>query len=328
MGATDSARHVSNHIDGDLGKDAVRALGTARPFLHERTAELDLKSLLLESSIDGILAHTTKGRLVYCNEAAHRQLGYTLEEFEALPPWGWVKPEVRGSVTERLETVRARGGMLFASAGATKDGSTLRTEVHCRVVDTSCGELIVSVIRDVTARALAEESLHHLAYHDRLTGLANRTQLEEDLESALAGAGLRNDHVGVVFLDLDDFKPVNDEFGHATGDKVLQIVAGRLSGAVRECDTVARHGGDEFIVLVQRLAQPGDLASVTHKLVAAVEQPVRVDAHTIGVTASVGLAIHEPGGSPGDLIARADREMYRAKQAGVSGWEEFLRAQG
>lgn len=327
MGTTDSARHASDHTDGDLRTEIGGARDTVRLF-RERADELDLKSLLLENSFDGILAHTAEGRLVYYNEAAHRQLGYTREEFEALPPWGWIGPEKRGSVIERLDTLRERGGLLFVSAGATKDGSALRTEVQCRVVDTTCGELIVSVVRDVTDRALSEESLHHLAYHDRLTGLANRAKLEDDLESALAGADPRHDHVGVVFLDLDDFKPVNDEFGHATGDKVLQIVAGRLAGAVRDCDTVARLGGDEFIVLVRRLAEPGDLALVAHKLVAAIEQPIRVDAHTIGVTVSVGLAIHEPGESPADLIAQADQEMYRAKQAGVSGWEEFLRAQG
>jgi diguanylate cyclase (GGDEF)-like protein/PAS domain S-box-containing protein len=326
MGATDSLRHAPHTIDSDPEIHIARALDTARLF-RECADELDLKSLLLESSFDGILAHTADGRLVYCNDAAHRQLGYTRAEFEALGPWGWVAPEMRESVNDRLHTMRQRGGFLFPSTGATKNGGLIHTEVHSRVVDTPYGELIVSVIRDVTDRRLAEESLHHLAYHDRLTGLANRARLEDDLESALTGADRHRDCVGIVFLDLDDFKPVNDELGHAAGDKVLQIVASRLAASVREGDTVARLGGDEFVVLAQRLAGPGDLALVAHKLVAAIEQPIRVDGHVIGVTASAGLAIHDSVQTAEDLIAKADQSMYRAKQKGLPGWEEFLQAQ-
>jgi PAS domain S-box-containing protein len=154
MGATERKRHAPDDIDGGLETEIAGALDTVRLF-RGCADELDLKSLLLESSFDGIVAHTTEGRLVYCNEAAHRQLGYTRAEFEALEPWGWVWSEMRASVDERLGTVRERGGLLFPSAGAAKDGSALRTEVHCRVVDTPYGELIVSVVRDVTHRALA-----------------------------------------------------------------------------------------------------------------------------------------------------------------------------
>ena len=129
----------------------------------------------------------------------------------------------------------------------------------------------------------------------------------------------------MIFLDLDDFKPINDELGHAAGDSVLQEVSRRLCSCVRECDTVARLGGDEFLVLVTRVGAREDLAVVARKLEEAVVQPIAVAGHpATHVTASAGLATYEPGEAAEDLMNRADHAMYRAKQAGVSGWEAFL----
>jgi diguanylate cyclase (GGDEF)-like protein len=153
-------------------------------------------------------------------------------------------------------------------------------------------------------------------------------KLEDDLRSALASADRHDDLVGVVYLDLDDFKPVNDELGHAVGDDVLREVADRMLSCVRECDTVARLGGDEFLVLVSRLAHRDDLAVVARKLEDRIQGLIAVQGHpSVRVTASAGLATYVPGESAEDLMNRADHAMYRAKQAGVSGWEAFLEEQ-
>jgi diguanylate cyclase (GGDEF)-like protein len=185
--------------------------------------------------------------------------------------------------------------------------------------------MIVSIVRDVTERVLANERIRFLAFHDRLTGLANRMKLEDDLRLALAAADRHDDLVGVIFLDLDDFKPINDELGHAVGDFVLKEVADRLRSCVREGDTVARLGGDEFLVVVARLGTREDLAAVARKLEETVELPIPVEGHgDARVTASAGLAVYDHGEAAEDLMNRADHAMYRAKQAGVSGWEAFL----
>lgn len=291
--------------------------------LSQRTPELAL--LALDNSLDGVLAHTLDGRVLYFNETAATQLGYTHDEFVALPPYGWVADEFIGLVPSRVSVIRERGSLLFTSRGATKNGSVLHTEVHARLVHSDGHDLLISAVRDVTERVLEQERIRHLAFHDRLTGLANRMKLEDDLRAALAAADRHNDLVGAIFLDLDDFKPVNDELGHAAGDFVLQEVAGRLSSCVRECDTVARLGGDEFLVLVTRVGARGDLAVVARKLEEAVSRPIPVDGHRdVRVTASAGLATYEHGEAAEDLMNRADHAMYRAKQAGVSGWEAFL----
>jgi diguanylate cyclase (GGDEF)-like protein/PAS domain S-box-containing protein len=311
-------------VVSDPGSDAVAdapvAGGSPAPE-DERT----LAFMILENSVDGFMAHTLDGHLIYFNETSAHQLGYTREEFARLGPYGWVSDSNLPLVTSRLALIRERGSLLFSSQGVPKDGSVLHTEVNSRLLTVGGEELVVSVVRDVTERVLTQERIRHLAFHDRLTGLANRMKLEDDLRSALAAANRHDDLVGVIYLDLDDFKPVNDELGHAVGDYVLREVASRMRACVRECDTVARLGGDEFLVLLTRLDSRDDLATVARKLEESIERPIPVTGHPdIRITASAGLATYEPGEAAEDLTNRADHAMYRAKQAGVAGWEAYL----
>jgi diguanylate cyclase (GGDEF)-like protein/PAS domain S-box-containing protein len=294
--------------------------------LRQRTPELAL--LVLDNSLDGVMVHSLDGRLVYFNETAAAQLGYSESEFAELGPYGWVADESLPLIPSRVRLLQERGSLLFNSRGAPKDGSVVHTEVHSRLVDSGGEDLLVSVVRDVTERVLAHEHIRHLAFHDRLTGLANRMKLEDDLRGALAAADRHDDLIGVIFLDLDDFKPINDDLGHAAGDFVLQQVAKRLRSCVREGDTVARLGGDEFLIVVARVASREDIAAVARKLEEAVAQPIPVEGYgDVRVTTSAGLATYEPGEAAEDLMNRADHAMYRAKQAGVSGWEAFLAQQ-
>lgn len=291
--------------------------------LQQRSADFALT--VLDNSLDGVLAHTLEGRLVYFNETAAAQLGYTHDEFALLGPYGWIDHDDVGLLASRLDLLAERGSLLFTSREAPKDGSVMHTEVHARMVHTGDEDLIISIVRDVSERVRAQERIRHLAFHDRLTGLANRMKLEDDLRAALAAADRHDDLVGVIFLDLDDFKPINDELGHAVGDFVLKEVADRMRCCVREIDTVARLGGDEFLALVPRVTARKDLAVVARKLEESIERPIALEGHPpVRVTASAGLAIYDHGEDAEDLMNRADHAMYRAKQAGVSGWEAFL----
>jgi diguanylate cyclase (GGDEF)-like protein/PAS domain S-box-containing protein len=311
------------------GPTASLESGAAPPPDTSRVAGLkgppELALLILEHSVDGVMAHTLDGRLVYFNDMAAQELGYTRDEFAALGPYGWVDEENIALVPSRLAVIRQRGSLLFTSRGVRKDGSVIHTEVNTRLVMFEGEELVVSVVRNVTEQTLAHERIRHLAFHDRLTGLANRMKLEDDLRFALASADRHDDLVGVIFLDLDDFKPVNDELGHAAGDDVLCEVADRIRSCVREGDTVARLGGDEFLVVVARMGSREDLAGVARKIEDRVEEPIAVAGRSVRVTASAGLATYDPGEAAEDLINRADHAMYRAKQAGESGWEAYLK---
>lgn len=288
-------------------------------------SESALKAMILDSSTDAILAHTPSGHLVYFNEAAAALHGCTPDEFSGLDPYGWVSPDELAAVPARVDLIRERGKIpIYPSRASMRSGRVISTEVSARLLATPAGEVIVSVLRDVTERAAVEEQIRHLAFHDRLTGLANRAKLEDNLRAALCAADRYEDLVGVIYLDLDDFKPVNDRLGHAVGDQVLCEVAARMTGCIRECDTVARLGGDEFLVLITRLGCREDLAYVARKLTEEIQRPIFVGGREVVVTSSDGLALYTPGELPEDLTTRADHAMYRAKQAGVPGWEAFL----
>jgi diguanylate cyclase (GGDEF)-like protein len=199
-------------------------------------------------------------------------------------------------------------------------------EFHATALISSCGEAvgIVKSLRDVTEHldnlALLnqkEAALKQLAQHDPLTGLANRALAMERVAYALRQAHRGNNMVGLIYIDLVGFKLVNDTMGHETGDAVLKKVAQRLCEVVREGDTVARLGGDEFLIILDRLKHPGDAALVADKLIAALREPMSLQARVLNVSGSVGISIYPLDGDDADTLLRhADQAMYRAKRGG------------
>jgi diguanylate cyclase (GGDEF)-like protein len=178
-------------------------------------------------------------------------------------------------------------------------------------------ERLERTLRFAVARRRAAERLGRLAQYDDLTGLANRALLTDRLERALAAARRQRGIVAVMLLDLNGFKPVNDLLGHGAGDRLLRIVADRLSGRVRETDTVARLGGDEFALVIEGLGRPEQAALVARKLLDTIAPPIRLDAEDVAVTASLGVALYpRDGDDPAALLRLADAAMYRAKGQG------------
>ena len=184
----------------------------------------------------------------------------------------------------------------------------------------------VAVTEDVTARKLLEARLEHQAFHDPLTGLANRALFRDRVAQALAQARRNGMRPTVLFLDLDDFKGVNDSLGHAEGDRLLCKVAGHLLNATRGCDTVARLGGDEFAVLLTSTSEPADAAVVAERIVAALARPIALAAREVRVGASVGVATAQVGEGTDELLRNADLAMYQAKARGKGTYEVFATA--
>lgn len=181
------------------------------------------------------------------------------------------------------------------------------------------GEIIgvVAFIRDITDRKAAEQQIEYQAYHDALTGLANRRLFQEHLTLALALAQRRHKQVAVLFLDLDHFKVVNDSLGHSVGDSLLQEVGRRLKGAVRHGDTVARVGGDEFTIVLQDLSRTQEAATVALNVLHTIAEPIVVQEHKLYVTASIGITLFPRDGDDAEtLLKNADTAMYRAKADG------------
>ena len=185
---------------------------------------------------------------------------------------------------------------------------------------------VVVLIRDITARKTAEQQIEYQAYHDALTGLANRRLFHEHLSLALALAQRREKNVAVLFLDLDHFKVVNDSLGHTVGDALLQQVARRLKGSVREGDTVARVGGDEFTIVLHELSHAQDAAIVAQKVLRTIAAPMEISGHRLQVTTSIGITIYPADGLDAETLLRsADAAMYRAKSEGRNTYQMSTR---
>ena len=211
--------------------------------------------------------------------------------------------------------------VVFYGEGAAKETPPVERihQVHVLPVydDTGTIKAGMAMAQDATERLQAEETVRWQAHHDALTGLPNRTLLRDRLEQVLAITERSGKFAALLFLDLDRFKVVNDTLGHAVGDRVLRVVAERLMDCLRAEDTVARMGGDEFIILLPSLQAPQDAVRVAQKINALFDAPVRVDAHEIPVSASVGIGLFPTDGRDAESLMRcADASMYQSKHQG------------
>jgi diguanylate cyclase (GGDEF)-like protein/PAS domain S-box-containing protein len=269
--------------------------------------------------------------VLYSSPQIERILGYTTREWIADPTawYDWVHPDDRSAVIEenkRCETTAEAFSMQYRMIR--KDGRTIWVEDSWVVVDDEHDERLVfqGVVFDITERKLAEREIAFLAHHDRLTGLANRSSFEEVLEMAISRARRHDLGVGLLFLDLDNFKLVNDSFGHQAGDRMLIELAERLRECTRDTDFVARQGGDEFLMLLADLERgvPGqgdetDLIvpeAVADRIHQALREPFDLDGRRFHVSGSIGIALFPRDGLDGDtLLKHADAAMYQAKKS-------------
>ncbi len=262
-------------------------------------------------------------RLVRWSPQAQNIFGWRAEEVLGMPITGnplihEADREMVAGLVEKLmkgEEPRATG----QSRNRTKDGGTIWCEwYHSGLLD-DAGRIvsILSFVQDVSLRVQAEERLQNLATRDALTGLPNRLLLHERLSHAIAQAKRMNRRVGVLFIDLDRFKNVNDTLGHRIGDELLKHVTRALSGTLRDSDLLARLGGDEFMVIVEDFDDPTALAKIAQKLQDAIAQPFKIEGNDIFVTSSIGISVYpDDSDDPEELLKHADVAMYRSKELG------------
>jgi len=209
-----------------------------------------------------------------------------------------------------------------------KDGRTAWLSSHGKSLADASGRItrMIGVSQDITERKRQEEEARFLAYHDTLTGLPNRRLLDDRLRQAVFLAQRRDARIAVMVMDLDNFKQVNDALGHRAGDSVLREAAHRLAGCVRKADTLARHGGDEFVIVIPDLQLDTDCQVVAEKILRALDAPFRVDGRDFQIGASIGISLFPGDGGDGEAVLRnADVAMYRAKQLGRNNYRFYGR---
>ncbi len=244
------------------------------------------------------------------------------------PLFDMVHPDQRASLNETVDEIRsgARGARAESSDWLVcrHEGSWLQAEITFQDLrDEPTVRGLVLTLRDVTENRQLEHDLAHQAFHDSLTGLANRVLFTDRVEHALTRANRNGGLVGVLFIDLDDFKVINDTQGHRIGDELLIAVAQRLTSIMRPHDTTARLGGDEFAALIEDATHSAEFEEIAERIVARFGEPFVIDGELINAHASVGIAITTDAATAEDLLRQADLALYMAKGAGKSQWRRY-----
>jgi diguanylate cyclase (GGDEF)-like protein/PAS domain S-box-containing protein len=299
--------------------------------LHQRKSEERFRSLVRNAS-DVILIVEPEGRIRFVSPSVERVFGLRAEDILGRDSLGFVEPEDVERVRAFLVEVGTAPGMTRTIECRVRhgDGRWRQAEATATnlVNDASVQGLVVN-LRDITERKEAEEQLAYQAFHDTLTGLANRALFMDRLQVALARSARRVEQTAVLFLDVDRFKVVNDSLGHEAGDRLLVAVAQRLAVSLREGDTAARLGGDEFTVLLEDLRDVGEAIRVAERIAAELSRPFAVDGRDVFVSVSIGITISRPGHHEHlDLLREADIAMYQAKAQGKAGYAVFDTAMG
>ena len=262
---------------------------------------------------EGIFFHKN-GILTDVNEALLAIMGYTREEMIGHSALEFVPPEWQREVTDYM---RAEREDPYEAEVVHKNGHNIAVEMVGKTLHLGDETYRLGVLRDITAHRHAEARIHYLAHHDMLTGLPNRAYLTERLATILALARRHGTLVAIMFIDLDNFKTVNDSFGHHMGDALLKEVAARIKEVLREADMVSRLGGDEFLAILADLAAPEDAAKVADKLLQTISAPIALQGQQLCANASIGISLFpRDGDNADDLIRRADAAMYSAKDHG------------
>ena len=334
-------RHDGTPFDAEVSlsqvvtPEAVYVQAIVRDITKRKQGEQALRQAeekyrtIFEDAVVGIYQTTPDGRCVTVNTEFARLYGYD-SPAELMADWTDIAHKAYADPSERELFKRELGekGSIsnFEFQAHRKDGSKMWLLENTRVVRDSSGAALYyeGTVADITDRKAAEERVQFLAYYDALTGLPNRTLLRDRLSKALASARRQKCKVALLYFDLDGFKIINDSLGHSVGDLVLQQVAERLKKWVREQDTVARVGGDEFLIVLTAVKEAADAAVAAERLLNTMTAEFVVQGHSLGIGCSVGISIFpEHGADSETMIKNADAAMYCAKESGRNNFRFF-----
>jgi diguanylate cyclase (GGDEF)-like protein/PAS domain S-box-containing protein len=322
-------------LEGQYIESLKKVIRDKEDILRDTARELLDKSVyldgILSSSIDMAIVATDVDYIVkYFNPEAEEVFGIHAEDVVGASVLGLevLSAAAPPRMAKIRETVRKDGEFLFPLR-IERDGAVCYYEGRVTGILDKLHRLagFVIMLRDVTARKKYEEEIKHLAYHDALTGLPNRVLLSDRIVQTLGQNSRNNAQGALMILDLDNFKDINDTLGHGVGDLLLQEVSARLKALVRKSDTVSRMGGDEFVLLLPKVASPEAAAQLARKIVKAFQEPFACGGNRLNVTASLGIAIFPDDGSDEEtLLKRADIALYRAKEQGRNTYQQYSAA--
>ncbi len=307
----------------------VRACITDMTHRYQAESRINKLSSIVEQTTDIVLITDVSGYIEYANRGFEMATGYTREEVIGRTTQFLKSGEHTPVFYRQLwKTIRSGDAFRGVIINRKKNGSMMYEEKTIAPLRDHFGNIThyVSTGKDITERMLAHERIDHMAFHDPLTDLPNRELFKDRLGHAINMANRDNRMLGVWFLDLDRFKTINDSVGHNLGDRLLQEVAKRLSENLRDADTIARFGGDEFTILVENIDSKKQTIRLAEKIIQCMQEPFYISGREFFITASIGIALYpEDSDSIESLITHADIAMYHAKEKGRNRYQFYAR---
>lgn len=293
-------------------------------IIHDRTR---LLAAVFEHSQEGITVSDRNNNILTVNEAFTRITGYTEEEVVGKNPRVLASGRHDKAFYDAMwESINTRGYWKGELWNRCKNGDVRPKSFSISVVRNDDGEIVnhLAIFSDITDRKLAEERIEFLSHHDALTRLPNRILTRDRFEQAVAKTQREQTGIGVLFVDLDNFKYVNDSFGHQAGNRLLVTSVGRLKQLIRETDTISRQGGDEFVIILPDIKESAAVERVASQILVNLAWPFEIEGYSIGISASVGISFYPAHGRDFDaLLQNAEAAMYAAKAAGKNGYRVF-----
>lgn len=278
---------------------------------------------LFDLAADCLMILDLDGTIRDINRTGYERLGYTRDEMIGMNITELDPPEFAAMVPKRFDEIE-KSGAIFESAHLRKDGTVMPIEIHSRVIELDGEKVIFGVVRDISGRRTTEQKIAQLAHFDVLTNLPNRILFYDRLDQAVARARRYRQKFAVLFLDLDGFKQINDKFGHHAGDRLLGMVAARLAENVRDMDTLARVGGDEFIFILNNVDHSDNAELVANKILESLSHPFVVNGNSCLIGCSIGISIFPDDTDDSEtLVKMADDAMYMAKTRGKNNYQLF-----
>jgi diguanylate cyclase (GGDEF)-like protein/PAS domain S-box-containing protein len=333
------AVYIDDRTPGEEDKKLLGIIASAIGVEEERKralaalkeSEATLRSIT-GSARDAIIMIDSEGRTSFWNETATLLFGWNEAQALGNDLHALIMPaRYHDAFSREIKRFAATGtgnavGRTLELQVMRRDGSEVPVEVSLSAVQIKGKWNAVGIIRDITERKKAEAEIEHMAYHDALTGLPNRFLLDDRLNQTIALAGRTGRMTAVLFFDLDNFKSINDSFGHPVGDMLLMMVVERLGQRLRKSDTIARMGGDEFIVILSDILAPEDAAQAARIFLEAFSEPFQLVGQEIYTSASVGISLYPiDGANTATLLKNADIAMYQAKKHGRNSFQFFTK---
>ncbi len=318
--------------DFDSDGNPVRSIGTVHDITRRKIAEdeLILASAVFEKMNDGVLITDDQQKILAINNAYSKISGYSIEEIKGKTPntfsSGWHDSNFYKHLWDELNEKDQWSGEIIDRR---KSGELFTAELNIIALHDKYGKLTnyISIVNDISERKQKESLIHNLAYFDALTELPNRVLFQERVTSKIPALKRNSKKIALFFIDMDNFKNINDTYGHFTGDMFLIEVAKSIKGILREEDTLARLGGDEFTIILEDVGSISDASQIAEKIVNRFKEPVIINSKEFYTGASIGISIYpDDGENYEELVKAADTAMYQVKESGKNGYQFYTQS--